>query len=163
MNPATLRLAGGVIVALCVAWVGLVVWGWKRGHDQLPIVEQQLEDTRATLADVRAQHARELRIAQEASNGYQQELQALRDARDAAPARVVRLCSNQNSVRPAVPSAGGPHAATATEGLGPDQDGSGSGQGPDIGADLYAIADRCDDITAQLRGLQEWARAITTP
>ena len=111
---------------------------WNKGR--AAIVEAQ--ELRKTLAAERAAKV----AADNASKGYQDELERLRNR----PARVrtVRVCNSPASVPPAQP---GSSSAGTPGGVG-DQ-----GTGPDIGPDLYALAARCDALTAQLRGLQSFA------
>lgn len=94
--------------------------------------------------------------SQEASRATEAELASLRaQPRDPRP---VRLC--RDAPRPAVstaPSSTPGHDAAAT-GAGPlpQGDGQGDREGPDISADLYAIADEADELLARCRGLQRF-------
>jgi hypothetical protein len=63
---------------------------------------------------------------------------------------------------PATPAApGGADGAASRPGSGAEGTGgdSGEGPGPDIGADLAALAASCDVVAARLRALQGWAAA----
>lgn len=117
---------------------------WARGR--AAIVEAQ--ELRKTLAAERAAKA----AADNASKGYQDELERLRNR----PTRVrtVRVCNHPASVPPAQPRPNGssPAGGVGDEGTGPDT------RHRDIGPDLYALAARCDALTAQLRGLQGFHR-----
>ena len=115
----------------------------------------QIERLEAELAAERADRAR----AERASASYQSEMERLRQrtARAAANRSPVRLC-----VAPTAPPAG--DAAQGTDGAptpaGSDDRpvGSDPKAGPDIGADLYALAAACDAENAKLRALQGWVK-----
>lgn len=103
-----------------------------------------------------------LRASQEASAGYQHELQDLRSR--PVPVRTVRLCTAAKPVPVSQPAARD-HGGTASPGpipAGPGPD-PGEGGGPDIGPDLYELAARADRLAAQLRALQEWVKAVQAP
>lgn len=143
------RLAGYLVLALALAgataWGTFVVLDWRADARRLALVEQEL-------VDVRARHRLELTAAQEATDEYRNELETLRSRRAAEPARPVRLCRAAVPAGSSSPAAGRPDGPAAGAGQlsGPD------GPGRDVGPDLYAIADRCDELSAQLRGLQGW-------
>lgn len=147
------KLIGAGLVLGAIVWLGLIVNGWRNDAAQVPVLEDRIRTATAQIE----QERQAVKDAQKASEGYQNELATLRSARSAAPARAVRLCNV-----PASPAAGevpGPES-------GPDGSASGSGgvpprAGPDIGPRLYASADRADDLSAQVRGLQEYARACS--
>ena len=132
-----------------IVWAVMIVLGWRDASEALPKVEKEF-------ADYRTQIAIDLELARSASKGYQDELAKLRETRAAAPRRIVRLCPPADPVRGTEPASGLDGAAPATIVV-PDADGQGDRQGPDIAADLYAIADRADEIVAQCRGLQALA------
>lgn len=125
----------------------------------------QAQERKEAGADLRAERARhteqihdlyrQLTIAREASNGFQKELQTLRDT--APRPQPVRLC-------PKLPAATGAVAADPAE---PRFDDStapfrvvpggvpqGHREGPDIGPDLERIIERCEIEVAKLRGHQ---------
>lgn len=85
----------------------------------------------------------------EAKNAYQAEIDRLRLA-DVKPGRIVRLCI--------APVGGGTVPSPAGAPGSPDS-ATPSGRvvspvaGPDIGGRLYALADRADTLSAQVRGL----------
>lgn len=115
----------------------------------------QIERLEAELAAERADRAR----AERASDSYQLEIERLnKRAVDRTVNRTpVRLC-----VTPAAPPAGdaaqGTDGAATTAGSNERPAGSDPKAGPDIGADLYALAAACDAENAKLRALQGWVK-----
>jgi hypothetical protein len=78
-----------------------------------------------------------------------------------APVGPVRLCRNPASRLPATPAApGGADGAASRAGSGTEgaEGDSREGPGPDIGADLAALAASCDVVAARLRALQAWVQ-----
>jgi hypothetical protein len=112
------------------------------------------EALQASMATLKEAHAREIKNAQEQSNGYQSSLRRLESERARVP--VVRLC---RSASPAVPAAGsapsGSHAASA-----PDDGGGASPDigeiGPDIGGELLEFGIACQANMLQLDRLRAW-------
>ena len=115
----------------------------------------QIERLEAELAAERADRAR----AERAADSYQSEMERLRQrAIDRATNRTpVRLC-----VSPPAPPAGDPalrtNGSTTTTGSDERKVGGDPKAGPDIGADLYALAAACDAENAKLRALQGWVK-----
>lgn len=115
----------------------------------------QIERLEAELAAERADRAR----AERASASYQSEMERLREraANRTVNRTPVRLC-----VTPAAPPAGdaaqGTDGAATTAGSDDRPAGSDPKAGPDIGADLYALAAACDAENAKLRALQGWIK-----
>ncbi len=115
----------------------------------------QIERLEAELAAERADRAR----AERAADSYQSEMERLREraANRTVNRTPVRLC-----VTPAAPSAGDPalrtNGSTATTGSDERKVGGDPKAGPDIGADLYALAAACDAENAKLRALQSWVK-----
>ena len=115
----------------------------------------QIERLEAELAAERADRAR----AERASDSYQLEIERLnkRTVDRAANRTPVRLC-----VTPTAPPAGdaaqGTDDSSATAGSDDRPAGSDPKAGPDIGADLYALAAACDAENAKLRALQGWVK-----
>lgn len=115
----------------------------------------QIERLEAELAAEKADRAR----AERASASYQSEMERLRErtARAAANRGPVRLC-----VIPTAPPAGDAalrtNGSTTTTGSDERTAGSDPKAGPDIGADLYALAAACDAENAKLRALQGWVK-----
>lgn len=139
------------VIAVAVAALWLDSYGAARFAEGKTAGDAAAATARAELANLRAQND----LDRQASEGYQRELQALRD-RPPVVAGPVRLC--RQSV-PAIPAAaapaGGSLAGTATAGLVPPGDGPDhrEGEGPDIGPDLDGFARRCEAVSAQLRGV----------
>jgi uncharacterized small protein (DUF1192 family) len=112
----------------------------------------QIERLEAALAAERADRAR----AERASDSYQLEIERLREraARTAANRTPVRLC-----VTPAPQGGATPEGTNDPASSSRSNDGSAGSNpqaGPDIGADLYALAAACDAENAKLRALQGW-------
>jgi hypothetical protein len=134
LAPYLLWIKAGLAAAVLVA-LGFLAWtvhGWHRDA-------QQLEAVRRDMAALQAAQA----ASQKASEGLQNELEELRSSRKPAPP--VRVC------KPAKPV---PQA-----GAGRDDPATGAGElpkeaGPDIGADLYGLADDADELAARLRACQ---------
>lgn len=147
-------IAAAIVGAL--TWLGMIVNGWHEDARKVPLLQDQLERA-AWALDRRIESER---VVQAASKGYQDELSNLRSARDAAPVRSVRLCVvPEGPAGTGQPSGGepGPDGATPGSGGVPPQ------AGPDIGPELYALIDRADELSAQVRGLQEYARSCAAP
>lgn len=115
----------------------------------------QIERLEAELAAERADRAR----AERASASYQSEMERLRERtlNRTVNRTPVRLC-----VSPPAPPAGDPALRTngspTTTGSDERKVGSDPKAGPDIGADLYALAAACDAENAKLRALQGWVK-----
>jgi hypothetical protein len=133
LNPIeTIKLIAAALVTAALIACGVIVHGWHRDA-------QALEGVRTELAAVKAQQE----ASQKASEGYQRELQDLRTARKPSP--VVRVCREPV---PAAGSGGGRDGATPGSGELPQT------AGPDIGPDLYGLADEADELAARLRACQ---------
>lgn len=115
----------------------------------------QIERLEAALAAERADRAR----AERASASYQSEMERLRERtiNRAVNRTPVRLC-----VSPAATTIDDTSLRTTgtTSPTGSDnrQAGSDPQAGPDIAADLYALAAACDAENAKLRALQGWVK-----
>lgn len=144
-------IVGGLVLAALVA-LGLIVNDWREKAAMVPVLEQRIDQANAQIELERKQRD----DAQAASKGYQDELATLRAARAAAPARAVRLCNVPARTAAAEVSAPEPGSDGGTTAPGGDAPAA----GPDIGPGLYAIADRCDDLSAQVRGLHDFVRRM---
>ena len=144
-----LQLIASAIIVIVVIALGGLVLHWKNQAAKVPGLRQEIKDYAAQIEqfklDVAASNA--------ASAGYQAELDRLRNARTVGPTPVVRVC------KPAKVPAGG-----STQ---PGSDGAGSAggvlplePGPDIGPPLYSDADRADELSAQVRGLQTYINTV---
>jgi len=114
----------------------------------------QIERLEAELAAERADRAR----AERAADSYQSEMDRLRQraANRTVDRTPVRLC-----VSPAPPAGDAPQGTDGTPTTARSDDrpaGSDPKAGPDIGADLYALAAACDAENAKLRALQGWVK-----
>jgi hypothetical protein len=151
---ATIKLVAAGLLAGALIWAGVTVAEWRQGYHQKEAAEaaaaRVARESAAAMAILAEQH----RVALATSQGFQNERDELRKAADAAgPAPVLRVC------RPASVSAAD---ATGRTIPGPDAVTPGAG-GREEAVDLdtgpiFAIADRCDAVSAQLRALQAWVR-----
>jgi len=94
-----------------------------------------------------------LRASQEASRGYHEELDALRNA--GRPDPVIRVCPRPSPVQ--VP---GPTARTDVPAAPAGELPASPGSDRDIGPALAREADRADRLAAQLRALQDWINGV---
>jgi hypothetical protein len=134
INPYLLYLKLGIavlVLGICAA-LAYKVHGWHRDALQLGAVRAEMADLKA------AQEA-----SHKASEGLQNELETLRTARKPSP--VVRMC------KPAKPV---PQAGTGRDGSTPGAGELPQEVGPDIGPDLYGLADEADELAARLRACQ---------
>jgi hypothetical protein len=133
MTPlAYLRLGAYAAIAIVI---GLCLWrvhAWREGYLEVGQVRQEMEALKASQA-----------ASQAASKGLQDELQTLRDTRKSAPS--VRVC------KPAKPV---PEAGAGRDGAAPGAGELPQTPGPDIGSDLYGLADEADELAARLRACQ---------
>jgi len=149
-----LKLAGIGLVAAGLLAIGLIVKGWKDDAEKVPLLKDQLERS-AWALERRIQSEKDV---QAASEGYQNELKDLKAARASIPTRVVRLCVLSDGPGPGAADAAEPGPDGAATGTGVVSEGAGSNHqpGPDIGGRLYELADRADELAAQVRGLQDY-------
>jgi hypothetical protein len=139
------------LVIYAIAALALIggIWYVKRLHAtaaRVPVLERQVAQERANMAALQAAKAHELKIAKDASDGYQKDLQRLELERSNAP--VVRLCKpvRNPAVSASAGTASGPNAGD-------------SEPGPDIGAALIEYGLACEANGLQLDRLQEWIRS----
>jgi hypothetical protein len=135
------------------AMLGLAVaYGIHRAKEQVRAeLEPKIEKLEADLAAERADRAR----AEAATDAYRAEVDALRNR--PVSRSPVRLC-NETRAAPAEPAAQGTDGSATTTSGGNELARSDFAQGPDIGPDLYALAQMCDAEFAKLRALQQWIR-----
>lgn len=151
-----IKLGIGVVLALVCAALAWVVLGWKRKADELPLVQAQLAEAVMFLD----QYEKDIRTVLEASHGYQEELAALRTAAIAERLPVVRVCKPAGKAKqPVSAPVSRPDAAGPASGVLPPA--AEVQAGPDIGPGLFADADRADELSAQVRGLQAYALACS--
>jgi hypothetical protein len=153
------RVVAGLLGVAAVVAVFVIVSGWKSKADDWPALNAELNQAHADLVQARQDFV----DVQEVSNGYQQELEDLRVAAARERIPVVRVCR--------VPADPESRRLSPAE-RGPDETGAGAGQlpqaaegdpraGRDIGAELFAEADRADELAAQARWLQEYVRGCS--
>lgn len=148
INPLTLLnprlIAYGALGAAIIGGGMWVRHEWNAGQRAIAEVQRLNRQIAALEAGKRTADAASMR--------YQDELERLRNR--PVRTRVVRLCPDADrNVSPAQPgpTGTGPAGGVGDTGTGPDTR-------RDIGPDLYALAARCDALTAQLRGLQGFHR-----
>lgn len=149
LQPFGKLVAGVIAVAVAALW--LESYGAAQFAEGQKAGDAAAAAATAQLAALRSENE----IDRQASEGYQRELQSLRD-RPPVVAGPVRLCKPAVPARPAaVAPAGGSLAGAATAGLVPAGDGQDhrEGEGPDIGADFDGFARRCEAVSGQLRGV----------
>lgn len=140
-----LKMIPWLLGGLALAGLLWIVNGWRLDSKHLPLVEKDLENQKATIAQI--QH--DAQIVNAASESYQAELARIR-AEHHVP--IVRLCKPSTGSGVQVPTAQpGSDGTPAAGGV------VSEGVGPDIGPALYAIARRADELSAQTRGLQKAA------
>lgn len=155
MNPlAWLRLGVAAAVAALLLWAGAIVIGWKHDSEKLEKAWLERDQARADLA----LRDEQFRDAQEASRGYQSELQNLRASSARRADISVRVCKLPGSSRPEpIPtSESRPLEASAAAGV--LQQDTAVQVGPEIGPDLSADAADADDILALARALQIYGK-----
>lgn len=153
------RLIGAAGLVVAVALAGWRISTWRDAYRTLPGVQDAL-DREEACADGSKCYERQRGLQEAAGHAtvvavesYEAELAALR-ARN-VPAGPVRLCRERDPGR--VP--GGPTSGPA--------DGGSAGRelpieaGKDIAVELYRLADEADEVSARLRALQEYSRAVS--
>lgn len=155
-----IRLGVAVVLLGAVVWLGFIVNGWRQDAERLALVEAERDQALADLSQERINVAE----AQEASRGYQSELQTLRiAATNSRRVRPVRLCQStpQTNVRKIPADGAGSSGAAAGAGELPQEADGNLRAGPDISADLYAEADRADEMTALARAAVIYGRSCS--
>ena len=153
------RVVGWAGLVLAVAFAGWRVHSWKQDAEALPGVRDALEREEGCLdgskcADrVAALVVRQERTTAEAVAGYEREIADLRNR--PISVRRVRLCPDPRPGDVRVPApAGRTGQGSAPAGV------VQPGTGPDIGPDLYALAGRADELSAQCRAIIARDRAL---
>lgn len=159
---SAIRYAPQLLLAVGVAFGAHLIYDYGRAREQAKL-RPELISAQAEINSLRARAQAE-RIARErvekTLEAYHAEILEVRTR--PAPVGPVRLCRNPAPRVPATPAApGGADGAASRPGSGAEGAGgdSGEGPGPDIGADLAALAASCDVVAARLRALQGWAAA----
>ena len=147
-----------ILGAVLLVGLLLVVKHWHDRAALVPGLQQQVKNERDARVKYETDMTRELARTRAVSKGVQDELKTLQDAATAAGAVPVVRCVRYNRPTAAVPSGGaaGPVGDAAATGAGelPKE------AGPDIGPDLYALADRADALVAACRGAQAYIRGL---
>lgn len=148
MNGLLARIGLAAIGFGIAAWFGFQVGTWRANSHQLKAAKAQIES-------IQAEHAIELKAAQDAAYDYQKELDRIRRT-PASPRPVVRMCNVPPKPAAEEPTPAPTDGATTPREVVPEP------ARPDIGPDLYALAQRCDEVSAELRALQSWVNQVTT-
>ena len=161
--PGWLKLVAGGLVALCFAWIFFAVKGWHDDSEALPGVKRELADAQAETEQVRRDWSVESARLAKVTEGLANENETLRQQRAAVPVRAVRLCraAGEGTAGKANPAGTGrgDEAAAGSGALSPET-GQGLAAGPDIGPQLYAIADEADDLLRRYRGAQAYIAGL---
>lgn len=151
-------LIGIIIALLVVLGIGaFFTWGYKQEAERVPELEAALIQSNTQIK----QMIRDAKANERVTNDHQKELEELRVLAN-KPARVVRLCPVSSAA---------PASSDTTPRPGSDATPSGArefqeeaerdpGQGPDIGADLEAEADRADKFIAGYRAAQNYISSV---
>jgi hypothetical protein len=124
---------------------------------KLRVATARANQAEANYTALRQAQKHERKIANDALKDRDQRLADLETARSATPTRVVRLCHTNPAVPATTGTASGTDAGIAAEQpstAGPDIE-----AGPDIGPNLYALADEADQRAAQCNALIGWVRS----
>lgn len=162
----------GAIALLAAGALGMVNhWRLDSGRLKVEKAERKLEQQAYAnkVSELEERVAIEIenrRKADEVSDRYQKRNAELDAARALIPARTVRLCNGAAAAArvstPASSGAAGGHHAAGSEELpqapGRDPRDRWSDDGPDVGPELYALADQADRCASQRDALQEWIR-----
>lgn len=157
-----LKLAGYLLGGACVLVLGWILNGWRVDSNRLPLVEKELSDERANVAQIK----KDAKVVADASTGYQSELALLRSGNASRPGTPVRLCQPARPASVRVPATEpGPDGGAAAAGMVSRDTGVRPEEGPaaaggDIGPDLRALGNRADRVNAQARGLQKQADGL---
>ena len=143
--------ATGVAIVV-IAAMGALHNAKEKGRAEL---KPEIERLEAALAAAESDRAR----AEKAADSYRSEMDALRSR--PVPRTPVRLCVEKPINVPATtPTASGAAGVTATTWGYNGTTESDFEAGPDISADLYDLAGRCDAEIAKLRALQGWVNDV---
>lgn len=160
-----------ILEVALAAVAGALIWWAAASHahqadrPKIDAAKKEASDAKRDAAQARADLALEKfyrTAADEASKGYQDELQKLHAAAAARAAPSVR-CHVSAAGLGGPASLGGSDGAAAAAGIlspraGPDT--RADTDTGDIGQWLYEKADRCDALSAQVRGLQDFTGRI---
>jgi hypothetical protein len=139
------------VVIVVVAAMGALHNAKEEGRAEL---KPEIERLEAALSAERSDRAR----AEAAADSYRSEMDALRNR--PVPRTPVRLCVNADPMPANGPASKLPDDSTAITWGDVRPAPNNLAAGPDIGADLYALARDCDAEIAKLRALQGWVNDV---
>jgi hypothetical protein len=122
---------------------------WHERHLAHVVKAQKIEI--ANMAALEAAHAHELKIAKDASDGYQADLKRLESERSSEPAPVVRLCRTPHAVPAESGTPAGSNPASAPNDVEAAQ--------TDIGPALIEYGLQCEANMLQLDRLRQWVES----
>ncbi len=151
MIPLRLYIYAGLAIAAAGA-----LWYVRHTANERDEYKAKAAQLQADYGALRAAYDDERRRAKDATDEHERLLTKLAKDKSATPTRSVRLCSS--------PTGWVPAPGPAAEGVNPPGDAGHAGEagrnleaGPDIGHELYALADRVDEQLAQCASLIKWA------
>lgn len=140
------------IVIVVIAAMGALHNAKESGRAEL---KPEIERLEAALAAERSDRAR----AEAAANSYRSEMDALRSR--PVPRTPVRLCVEKRLDVPVTQPSASDSVGTTTTSWGHNGTAATNFEpGPDISADLFDLAGRCDAEIAKLRALQGWVNDV---
>ncbi len=142
---------------LCIA-VLAGVWYVRSLQTSRDAYEARALSAEASIVTLRTAYEHERKIAKEVSDEYETRLNRLESEKVDTPTRSVRLCRSPTGYVPAPAPAASGAGPTSTGEL-PKEAGQDPGISPDIGPDLYSLADKADLAGAQCNSLIQWVKA----
>jgi hypothetical protein len=144
-----------ILIGLAVAAIGGILWHDHWISKKYQATKAELVQANATITAERAAREHELKIAKEASDGYQADLKRLEAERVLEPVPVVRLCRKPATVSASGPAAVGSDAASTPN----DVEAAQTDIGPDIGPALIEYGVQCEANMLQLDRLRQWVES----
>lgn len=147
-----------IAIGLLAAAIAAGAWRYhhvKTGRDE---ARAEAAQAKANYAALQGAVAHERKISKDATDDYERRLKGLEDAKPDTPTRSVRLCRSPPGW---VPASAATASGTGSADPAGREDGVGQGDqaGPDIGAELYALADTWDRRAAACNALIQWVNS----
>lgn len=105
----------------------------------------------------------EAREQKESSDAYHRAINAQRLGRAEHPVRVVRICPAAGGMPAAASGTAAPRTDELPRAPGRDPEEGGSAGGPDVGPDLYGLADDADEHAIGCNAVIDWINAHAPP